>query len=251
MCEYLSSAAMTSQTTVELEQSLEWMRLGTERFEGAVASLSDEDLKRDSALPGWSRAHVVSHVARNADAVGNLLRWARTGIETPMYRNAEQRAAEIESGARRQVSELRADLSTADVRLTALVDQMTNDAWRVPVRTARGRLIPATDVPWLRVREVWIHAVDLNAGSSMTEFPPELIDSLIDDVLASFAARDDIPGLRLRLSDRGGTRHTGSHRSLPVDVSGSAAEVLSWLVGRSPASTFEGRESVASLPKWL
>lgn len=73
---------------------------GTAAFEADVHRLTDPGFPRPSYLPGWSRAHVVAHVARNADALVNLLIWARTGIETPMYASGDQRAREIEEGAR-------------------------------------------------------------------------------------------------------------------------------------------------------
>ena len=44
-----------------------------------------------SLLPGWSRGHVLTHLARNADGAVNLLTWARTGVETPQYVSQEQR----------------------------------------------------------------------------------------------------------------------------------------------------------------
>lgn len=81
--------------------TLEWAAKGTAAFEAAVHWLTDSGLTMPSYLPGWSRAHVVAHVARNADALVNLLTWARTGVETPMYASGDQRAREIEEGARR------------------------------------------------------------------------------------------------------------------------------------------------------
>lgn len=96
---------------------LERAAKGTAAFEAAVHWLTDSGLTRPSYLPGWSRAHVVAHVARNADALVNLMTWARTGVETPMYASADRRANEIEDGARQPVGELREDLLAADGRL--------------------------------------------------------------------------------------------------------------------------------------
>ncbi len=58
---------------------LDWMREGEVFFLEHLAALSDEELRSPSALPGWSRAHVVSHFSRNARALMNLLDWARHG----------------------------------------------------------------------------------------------------------------------------------------------------------------------------
>ncbi|MBD3008267.1 maleylpyruvate isomerase N-terminal domain-containing protein [Streptomyces sp. 5-10] len=78
--------------------------------------MTDVGFARPSALPGWSRAHLVAHVARDADALVNLLNWARTGVETSMYASADQRAREIEEDARRRPEDLRAELLAADGR---------------------------------------------------------------------------------------------------------------------------------------
>ena len=62
------------------------------------ARLTDTQIDGPSALPGWNRATLLTHLARNADALGNLLTWARTGVETPMYADPSSRAADIDAG---------------------------------------------------------------------------------------------------------------------------------------------------------
>ncbi|MFG1700137.1 maleylpyruvate isomerase N-terminal domain-containing protein [Nonomuraea sp. NPDC049309] len=55
----------------------------TDRLLATAASLSDADLAAPSLLPGWTRGHVLAHVAQNAGSCLNLLTWARTGVRTP------------------------------------------------------------------------------------------------------------------------------------------------------------------------
>ncbi len=78
---------------------LDWAGKGTAAFEAAAHRATDASLTTPSHLPGWSRAHVIAHVARNAHALVNLLTWARTGVETPMYADDHQRTNEIEANA--------------------------------------------------------------------------------------------------------------------------------------------------------
>ncbi|MEU4233180.1 maleylpyruvate isomerase N-terminal domain-containing protein [Nonomuraea sp. NPDC026600] len=73
----------------------------TDRFLATAASLTGDDVAAPSRLPGWSRGHVLSHMAGHADSHINLLTWARTGIETPRHPTAEARATGIEAGADR------------------------------------------------------------------------------------------------------------------------------------------------------
>src|SRR5688500_13026045 len=82
----------------------------TVQLTDVVEGLDDIAMKRPSLLPGWSRGHVLTHLARNADALVNLLTWARTGVEHPMYTSRADRDADIEEGSCRMATLLREDL---------------------------------------------------------------------------------------------------------------------------------------------
>lgn len=98
----------------DLGATLPWMREGTAHLLAVVDELTDDALSAPSALDGWTRAHVVGHVARNAEALTRLAHLARTGEETPLHLDRHQRAAEIERSAALPASTLRKDLvSTA------------------------------------------------------------------------------------------------------------------------------------------
>ena len=144
--------------------TLPWMRDGTRRFLAAVESLEDREFAHPSGLPGWSRAHVIGHVAGNADALIRLTSWADTGVECPMYESREQRNSEIESTAAMTPDELRrlsVDTAAALDRALAGLDER---GWTATVRSALGRVIPAAEIPWMRIREVWLHAIDIGGG---------------------------------------------------------------------------------------
>jgi maleylpyruvate isomerase len=82
-----------------LADARRWMRQGTALLV-KEADLNEDGLSTPSALPGWSRRHLIAHVAANADALGNLIHRAATGEPTPMYSLPEERAAEIERSSR-------------------------------------------------------------------------------------------------------------------------------------------------------
>mgnify|MGYP001247024481 CR=1 FL=1 len=157
-------------------RSLTWMREGSALLRKRLADLGEAVAEGPSLLPGWSRAHVLTHLARNADALGNLLTWARTGVETPMYPNPEERLADIERGAKRPAAEVIADIGEADARLHAAVDALPAAAWQATVRSALGRTIPASEVPWMRSRELWVHLVDLGTGDDFDTLPADLVE---------------------------------------------------------------------------
>ncbi|MEU5592661.1 maleylpyruvate isomerase family mycothiol-dependent enzyme [Streptomyces sp. NPDC020298] len=230
------------------------MTKGTAAFEADVHWLSDPGLARPSHLLGWSRSHVVAHVARNADALVNLLTWARTGVETSMYASPARRASQIEEGARRPAHELRADLVEADSRLSGELTALPDECWDATVRTARGREVPASQVPWMRAREVWVHTVDLNADTTFDDVPHEVCTALVDDVATAFRARTDVPPVELRAEDADRTWLLGKPGDAdPVVVTGDIPSLAAYATGRpvpGPLYAAHGA-SIPRLPAWL
>lgn len=229
---------------------LGWVHDGQRRLEQVVAGLDDDAGRAPSALPGWTRGHVLTHLARNSDALVNLLDWARTGTPTPMYASPDQRNADIEAGAGRALAEHAADLCAAGERFATAAAALPVAAWSARVRSAQGRDIAAAEVPWMRTREVWIHVVDLDVGMGVEVLPEDLSLVLIRDVAAWMSAKADAAVL-LR-PDGAQDVLLGVPGAPPAAaVSGPANRIAGWLVGR--ASTVELRcdGAVPTLPRWL
>ena len=234
-------------TRLDVEQTLPWMGAGTEFVLRAVDSLPDDALAAPSALPGWTRAHVVGHLARNAEALTRLATWARTGVETPMYADPEQRAKDIEVSAQLPVATLRSELVSTAAELDSALAALDADGWSAEVRSALGRAIPATEVPWMRVREVWLHAVDLDAGASVADLPEGVVDTLLDDVTAALSAKDGCPAALLAPTDREQTWTLGGDGG--PEVRGEAAEIVAWLTGRRTGADLTG--DLPTPPRWI
>ncbi|MYS80567.1 maleylpyruvate isomerase family mycothiol-dependent enzyme [Embleya scabrispora] len=233
-----------------------WLSEGTGRLLDAVDALDDARLVGRSTLPGWTNAHLLTHVARNADALGNLLDWAVTGVESPMYpHGAIRRAADIEAGAARPPEAIRADVRAGATRLRDCLAAVPEAAWGREVRTAQGRLVRADRVPWLRVREVWIHVVDLGTGATFAELPGDLAQALLDDVVGTLAAKNaGCPALVLHDRTGGSVRTTRSPAPGEIvdHVEGSAAELLGWLTGRGDgAGLTHSATAPPTPPPWL
>ena len=137
----------------------------TELFLAAVGKLTDEQFAEATALPGWSRAHIVAHVHFNAEALLRLLHWARTGERTPMYEGPEQRASEIEDGAAPPPPELRRLLHDSAERLADRPGRTAPGGVEQRGGHRAGPHRPAHEIVWMRTREVAVHAVDLDAGT--------------------------------------------------------------------------------------
>lgn len=230
-----------------------WLRAGAALFARHVSTLDEQTVRAPSLLPGWTRAHVVAHVARNAEALGRLTGWARTGVETPMYADPAQRAEEIETSARHDFARLTSDLAAATATLDEGLASLTDEQWGNQVRTAKGRLVPATEIPWMRVREVWLHAVDLGTGAGMSDIPADVVDALLDDVTTAFDARADVPSLTLNADDRLATWTIHGSDGDAVTATGVAADLLGWLTGRSAPDTVNAPDhpNPPKIPSWL
>lgn len=256
---------MTEQSNAlpaESVQVLNWLREGEARFISQLDGLTEDELRADSALPDWSRAHVAAHVARNAEAVARLLNWARTGEQTPMYPDIETRNRDIEDSARLEPDALRADVSRTSAQFDADIQSLPERAWTARVRTLQGREIPASAALWMRVREVWLHMVDLGAGVSVESWPGDLVDAVLDDVTATMTGREDAPSLRLRATDRDREWQIGpeggdaksqdpAHDRAHQDVSGTAANLLAWLTGRSTGEGLATEGVLPIPPHWM
>lgn len=234
----------------ELARRLEWMEQGSTAFQAQLDDLADAAFRAESSLPGWTVAHLVAHVGYNAKALSRLVHWARTGVETPMYPNAEARNAEIEDGAKLPVGELRALARESDQRLRADLAAVSSNAaacWDAKVVTAQGRTVTATEIPWMRTREVWIHCVDLG-GLDFEAFDEGLVDALITDITAFRQGKQQHPGVLIKPGDRQRTWQIGTD---PVTVHGSAAALLRWLAGRGTHGIHAEDGVLPGLGRWL
>jgi maleylpyruvate isomerase len=233
-----------------LTNNLAWAGDGAAHLRGLMTRMGDDAFAAPSALPGWSRAHVLTHIARNADGLINLLTWARTGAPTPAYASAEQRDADIATGARRLPSEIREDVLASSDRLAQVVRKMPREAWSARVKDVQGRQLLASDIPWLRAREMWIHAVDLDVGASFADLPAPMLAELMTEVAAAMGEKDECPGLHLVAP---GCTWTTRDRPDALTVSGSATELIAWLLGRSRGRLLHCSSGgkPPTLPRWL
>ncbi|WP_100500455.1 maleylpyruvate isomerase family mycothiol-dependent enzyme [Geodermatophilus chilensis] len=225
-------------------QTLGWWADGERLFATALGRVTDEELDGASLLPGWDRRHVVAHVARNADALLNLLTWARTGTETPMYPSREARDAGIAEAAALDAPRLRTELIAATARFADAVRGLPAQAWSATVRTMQDREVPASEVPWMRCLEVVVHAVDLDAGVGFADVAEEVQAAICEEVLASWARRGETPDVVLFAGDR-------EWGSGALAVSGPLPAVTGWLTGRSGGEELTADGALPDLPRWI
>jgi maleylpyruvate isomerase len=246
-------AARTDNVTDPmLAASLLLMRRGQAYWARRLNELRDDEFDAPSLLPGWSRRHLIAHVGFNARAVARLVEWARTGVETPMYESDTQRAEEIAFGATLPTEALRNLCAHAAVHLNVEWRDLEEKQWSHEVRTAQGRLVPVSETVWMRTREVWIHAVDLSNGASVHDFPAELIDLLLEDLVKVWRRKraDADPDIRLEPNDRD-TAYSILGTDDALVVRGSAVDLVGWGIGRATRGVVTDAGIPPLAPSWL
>ena len=235
---------MTSDTgldggapAAEAERLRGMLAAATARLTQTAARLSDAQAREDSGLPGWSRGHVLAHLARNADSLRNLLVWARTGTETPQYASASERAEGIEAGAGLPVATLLADLDASAAALDAEAAMLPDEAWAARVRGGpggRGNDHPAWYTLWRRLTEVEFHHVDLRAGYEPAQWPEAFATCALQQVAAAFAGPHS-PAVVLRAVDVPVLAQIGPPGAPDplITVTGDVRPLVAWLAGRS------------------
>jgi maleylpyruvate isomerase len=144
----------------------------TQRLLGSARVITEPDLRQPSLLPGWTRAHVLAHLARGADAMRYLLIGARIGQDRPAYVSAEAREADIAFGGTLSAKELMADLVRSALALRMIVKQLPDAAaWQFPVRILDSAPFPAAQLLTRRLVEVELHHGDLGTGYGPADWP--------------------------------------------------------------------------------
>jgi maleylpyruvate isomerase len=221
----------------------------THRLLGDTISVTDEEWHAPSRLPGWSRGHVASHIARQADALGRLVAWARTGERQAMYTSDEQRDAEIEAGSGRSGLDLQIDLDTSAGRLAEAFDALDESGgWDSVVELRGGKQASARTLPLARLGEVVLHHIDLDIGYGVGDIEPSIAGWLLEWAAFRLAGRSDVPALRLETRS-GVTTQVGPPGDAPQTIHGSAAELLGWLTGRSGPESVQGADGLV-LPRY-
>ena len=131
--------------STEITRALARLSESTDLLLATADGLTDAQAAAGSRLPGWSRGHVLTHIARNADGFRNLLAWARTGTETPMYPSEEARDRAVEAGAGRSAADLAADLRASAAAFAAAAEDLPAAAWDALV-TRRSATFPARGI---------------------------------------------------------------------------------------------------------
>jgi maleylpyruvate isomerase len=237
----------TGTKSIAIPHLVEMVTAST-RLLGALSDLTDDDTRAPSLLAGWTRGHVITHLARNADAFCNLLHWAESGQEHYMYESQEKRNADIEAGSGRSAHDLRVDASASAGRLIQAINELDVAHEEKLVARAPGTpTFPAKEIATHRLVELEVHHADLDLGYGRENWSDEFCHLLLDRVMAD---RSEGPSMVLRSTDTGGHWKYGAAGQGPT-IEGRACDLAWWVMGRGDGSELSSDAHVLpELGRW-
>lgn len=220
---------------VRSEPAPEWdpgdltgLEVSAKAFIRTVDALTSAELAAPSLLPGWTRAHVVAHVALNGFALAGVLDGLVHDQQVAMYESDEQRDAQIDELAEAEPSELRERHLAATTAFADAVEAMQDEHWSGHVdRLPGGPAWPAVAVVPTRRREVEVHLADLGTSYTRADWPRDFVDELLNAVVVDHAASGPF---QLRATDLGRDWSVGGDGG--PTVMGAGADLGWWLTGR-------------------
>ena len=141
----------------------------------AMTGSDAADPSAPTLLPGWTRGHLLTHLAGNARSFVRQLEGAESGHPAERYPGGDEfRDREIELGARRSWDELAADVRTSANDLDAALERHLR--WDVPGINTDGSELATHEVPFRRLRETVVHHADLgDPGYTAADWPAEYV----------------------------------------------------------------------------
>lgn len=236
---------MSTASYMSLEHALSRLEEADAALARTVATFDDRTVREPSLCEGWTRAHVIAHLARNAEALQRLVGWAESGIPTQGYASAEARERDIEESARQDAVHLRVDLVTASDQFRARAARLRGRTDLATVRNLNGMPLAGDQIPWARLREVIIHHADLDAGFTLGDAAPDVVRAGIAEAVDRLSGRVGCPPLTLVGSD-GRRWNVGGGGQ---EVRGRPGQLLLWL-SRGRTEGLESHAPLPALPRW-
>lgn len=209
---------------------LSGLDVSSHAFTRTVDALTADELAGPSLLPGWSRAHVVAHVAMNAAALSGVVEGLVHGSPVPMYASDGQRDAEIEELAGADPTQLRERFLETTTRFADAIPLLAGEHWSGWIeRLPGGPAWPMVTIVATRRRELEIHHADLGVAHTRADWPRDFVAELLDAVTVD---QQGSGPFQVRASDLGQSWRVGGDGG--PTVLGAGADLGWWLTRRGP-----------------
>ncbi|MET9317668.1 maleylpyruvate isomerase family mycothiol-dependent enzyme [Kribbella sp. NPDC003505] len=196
-----------------------------------TADLDDAAARGESVLPGWSRGHVITHIANFSEAMTRQVEEALQGRLVEVYDGGRPaRDAAIEAGADRSAAELRAHLNQAVTALLEAWDKVGPTDWPLPILHRNSNLSAGLQATW---RELTIHTADLDLGVTPAAWSEDFCLHLLDFLRPR--TPDDV---HLVLKSPTVTWDNGAGET--VTLEGALTGLTAWYAGRPAPGPITG-----------
>lgn len=190
-----------SETTGRPDEDIAGATAAHRALLSTISPLTDSDVSQPSLLADWTVAHVLTHLARNADSHVRMLAAASDGRSLAQYAGGlEQRVADIEAGSRRSAAELIGDVRDSCGRLEMMWNSVPERAWTGHGYNSAGHAWRCVVLPFHRWREVEVHHADLGLAFGWADWSDGYVDRELPRALATVPDRLPDPSTRRRLT---------------------------------------------------
>ena len=190
-----------------------------QRLLQALDGLTDEQCRQPSLLAGWSRGHVLSHLANNAYSHLRMFEAASRGEETEQYEGGKPtRDAQIEAWSSLSAHELVGLVRASIYALEGAWASATPTTWTgFGIKShAGGARVAITDLMLMRWCETEVHSSDLNLDYSFENWDATFVRFELDRQLMIWNSRKS---MGLTVLPEAAAKLSPNHR-------------LAWLLGR-------------------
>lgn len=220
------------------------------RLVRTVDRCSADELSSPSLLPGWSRAHVVAHLALNGEALEGVLTGIAQGEPVAMYPSSARRDTDIDELAAAGPGELRERVMAATTCFARAAEAFAAESGDVLFeRVPGGPRLPASEVLPMRWREVEVHHADLGTGYSRADWTTDLALA----VLYSASRRPWSAPFRVLVRDPARSWEygdAGGEGPVPT-VCGDARDLAWWITGRGEGEGLStDHDALPEVPAW-
>jgi maleylpyruvate isomerase len=216
----------------------------TNRLVRTVDAMTEEQYAEPSLLPDWTRAHVVAHLALNAEGLGRAVHGVSSGEPVPVYASNEARDADIEELAAQSPTRLRDRLMAGAGLLADALEHLTDEGWEEEVeRVPDGMHFTVASIPARRRTEVEIHHADLGLAYTSADWPGDFCAALIPVMTARLQDRDE--GFTVVATD---LNRTWDVAGGGPEISGTGGDLGWWLSGRGGEDRLSG--DVPEIGEW-
>ena len=190
-----------------------------QRLLQTLDGLIDEQCRQPSLLAGWSRGHVLSHLANNAYSHLRMFEAASRGEETEQYEGGKPtRDAQIEAWSSLSAHELVGHVRASIYALEGAWASATPTTWTgFGIKShAGGARVAITDLMLMRWCETEVHHADLDLGYSFENWDATFVRFELDRQLMIWNSRKS---MGLTVLPEAAAKLSPNHR-------------LAWLLGR-------------------